>query len=164
MIEVHWPLLLAEIFTFLVGMVLIHKFFIRSLLSVMDARSKRIHDDLESSKKARGEGEALRAEAQAELKRIRESARAELARAAADSEARRKELLDKAKAEAEQVVASARRNMEAEKDRIVGEIKGQVGDLAVQVAERILGEAPSRKADERLVMEMVQNLGRQRPS
>ena len=162
MIEIHWPLLLAQIGTFLVGMVLISKFFIKSLLGVMDARSKRIHDDLESSKKARDEAESLRLEAQAELRKIRESSRAELAKAAAEAEARRKQFLDKAKADADQVVTQARKNMEQERDRIVADIKGQVGDLAVQVAERILGEAPSRKADERMVAEMVASLSGKR--
>ena len=162
--EVYWPLLLAQVCTFLAGMVLISKFFIKSLLTVMDARAKRIHDDLESSKAARSEAEKLRLEAGAELAKIRESAKAEIARVSGEAESRRKELLDKAKADAEQVVNQARQNMEQERDRIVSEIKGQVGDLAVQVAERILGEAPSRKADERMVMEMVQSLTRTKSS
>ena len=164
MIEVHWPLLLAQIFTFLVGMVLISKFFIKSLLTVMDARAKRIHDDLNQSKAARGEAEKLRAEALSELAEIRASSKAEMAKSRAEAEQQRKELLDKAKADAEQVVIQAKKNMELERDRIVSEIKGQVGDLAVQVAERILGEAPSKKADERLVMEMVQSLTKARQS
>jgi F-type H+-transporting ATPase subunit b len=145
-------------------MVLISKFFIKSLLGVMDARAKKIHGDLEGSRKAREEAEALKLEAQAEVRKIRDSAKAELAKALSEADSRRRELLDKAKADADQVVSQARQNMEAERDRIVGEIQGQVGDLAVRVAEKILGEAPSRKADERMVMEMVKNLGRARQS
>lgn len=79
------------------------------------------------------------AEARTEAARIRDDARA-------DAEAIRQEVMAQAREEADRIIAAGREALATERERLLQELRSHVGELAVELAGRIIGEALAEEA------------------
>jgi len=92
------------------------------------------------------------AEARTEAARIRDEARA-------DAEGIRQDVLAKAREESDRIIAAGREQLSAQRESIVRDLRSEVGELAVELAGRIVGEsladeARSRGTVERFIAEL----------
>ena len=92
------------------------------------------------------------AEARTEAARIRDEARA-------DAEGIRQDVLAKAREESDRIIAAGREQLTAQRESIVRDLRSEVGELAVELASRIVGEsladeARSRGTVERFIAEL----------
>ena len=92
------------------------------------------------------------AEARTEAARIRDEARA-------DAEGIRQDVLAKAREESDRIIAAGREQLNAQRESIVRDLRSEVGELAVDLASRIVGEsladeARSRGTVERFIAEL----------
>jgi F-type H+-transporting ATPase subunit b len=111
------------------------------------------------------EGGIKRAEeAQAEANKLLEQYRAQLAEARtdaakirddarADGESIRQEIQARAREEADRIIQAGRDSLAAERQTTVRELRAEVGDLAVQLAGRIVGESLEDEARRRGTVE-----------
>jgi len=104
-------------------------------------RTAAIEGGMAQAEQAQAEAEAALteykaqlAEARAEASRIREEARAEGASILS-------ELKSKAAADAQRITDSAHKQIEAERQQAVVQLRGEVGRLATDLASRIVGES-----------------------
>lgn len=117
---------------------ILRKFGWKVIMQSLKEREQSIEDALLAADKAREEMNALRADHDALIR----EARAE--REAMIGEARkiRSELIEKAKEDAsresEKLVENARLQIENEKRSALNEIRAQVADLSVEIAEKII--------------------------
>jgi F-type H+-transporting ATPase subunit b len=111
------------------------------ILRVLDERKARIAKGLEDSRQA----SIARDNADAEAKKILDAARAEAAKirsdAAVQAEETSKGILKKANDDAKVVVANAQTDAEAERDRILADLRGQVAGIAIAAANKLVGES-----------------------
>lgn len=108
---------------------------------VLDERTAKIEGGLAKAESAQEEAAAVLgqyqqhlADARAEAARIREDARTEGAQIVAD-------LRTKAQEEASRILETAQRQVEAERQQAVVALRSDVGALATQLAEKIVGES-----------------------
>ncbi|WP_263731628.1 F0F1 ATP synthase subunit B [Cellulomonas sp. SG140] len=108
---------------------------------VLDERAEKIEGGLAKAESAQEEAAAVLgqyqqhlADARAEAARIREDARTEGAQIVAD-------LRTKAQDEAARILETAQRQVEAERQQAVVALRSDVGALATQLAEKIVGES-----------------------
>jgi F-type H+-transporting ATPase subunit b len=98
------------------------------------------------------------AEARTEAAQIREEARA-------DAAGIREEATARAREESERIIAAGREALAAERANIVRELRRELGGLAVQLAERIVGEALADEARRRGTVErFLEELGEPTPT
>ncbi len=142
---VFWMVLSFGIVLFILG-----KFAWKPILAGLKDREVSIADALNEAKRAREEMAALSAR-NADMMREAREQRELLLKEARDI--RDKEIAaakDKAKAEADALLARARTDIQNEKNAAITEMKNQVADLSIQVAELILkeklGDAGAQKA------------------
>ena len=83
-----------------------------------------------------------------------------LAKAIKEAEAVRTDLVGKARADADQMVARAREQIEREKNQAIAELRGQVADIAVEAASRIVKSSLTREAQRKLVDDYITSLPR----
>jgi F-type H+-transporting ATPase subunit b len=152
---VDWFKLGAQIVNFLVILYLLNRFAFKPLLRSMDERSARIAKGLEDAESAARDRELARAEREAALAESRREAQAMVARAEKVAADTREELVAKAKAEAEQVLTRARDEITAEKERAIAELRGQVADLALDAAAKLVRAEMTSKTQRRLVEEFL---------
>jgi F-type H+-transporting ATPase subunit b len=108
---------------------------------ILDERTTRIEGGLARAERAQEEAAATLAEyqhrlaeARGEAARIRQEARAEGEQIVA-------ELREKASADAARILENAQRQIEAERQQASTALRGEVGELATELASRIVGEA-----------------------
>jgi len=117
------------------------------------ARVEAIEGGIKRAEEAQREANALLeqyrqqlAEARTEAARIRDEARA-------DAAGIRTEMLEHAREEADRIITAGRDSLAAERASIVRELRAEIGDLSVALAERIVGEALADEARQRGTVE-----------
>lgn len=117
------------------------KFVVPRFEKLYEERAEAIEGGIEKAEKAQAEAERARqqyvaqlAEVRAEAAKIRDDARAE-------AEVIRQELRAEAEAEAARIVAAGQAQLQAERARVIAELRGDLGRNSVQLAERIVGES-----------------------
>jgi F-type H+-transporting ATPase subunit b len=144
-----------QIVNFLLLLYLLNRFLFKRVLRMLDDRQSRISQGLEDAETAARDRELARAEREAALAEARREAEAMVQRAAKTAEATRAEILAEAKASAEQITARARDEIAAEKDRALAEIRGEVADLALEAAGKLIGSEMDGPTQRRLVKQFL---------
>ena len=144
--------------TFLLLIVVLSKFAFGPIVKMLDERERTIREAIEQAKKERAEAEKLLAAQKESLIQAQREAAEIAKRNQQEVEKLRVELTDRARKEADELVASARRQIQEEKAKAVAEVKGHVADLAVAAATRIVKSSLDEKAQRALVEEYLAQL------
>jgi F-type H+-transporting ATPase subunit b len=156
--DINPGLTLWAAITFLLLVVVLAKFAWGPIVKMLDEREKTIREAIDSAKKERAEAERLLAEQKASLAQATREA-AELAkRNQQEVEALRLDLTAKARKEAEELVAGARKQIIEEKSKAVTELRGMVADLAIDAAGKLVKASLDEKSQRQLVEEYLRQL------
>ncbi|UFU02135.1 F0F1 ATP synthase subunit B [Ruania suaedae] len=145
--ETPMPLLPAgyDIIWSLVVTVIIAFFFFRYLLpklnAILDERAAKIEGGLQLAEQAKAEAAESRAEVERELVAARKQAAGIREEATADGAQIVAEAKSKAQAEANRIAENAQRQIEAERQSAIVSLRSEVGELATELASRIVGES-----------------------
>jgi F-type H+-transporting ATPase subunit b len=127
------------------------KFAFPALKSAIDKREQQIQGDLESAESAKSEAATVLedykkqvADAKSEANRIIEEGRQ-------SAETVRKELVAKAEKEAAQIVERAQEQLANERNRTVQELQGQIADLSIELAEKVVGRTIDASSHKEMV-------------
>lgn len=126
----------------------------------MDARADKIRSSLDEAERAKTEAQAVLTEyqgqvagSQAEATRIIEEARGQ-------AETVRRDLIAKAEAEAAELRQRNADSIAVERERVLSEVQGQVGSLAIELAEKVVEGNLDRDANLRLIESYIASVGR----
>jgi F-type H+-transporting ATPase subunit b len=144
-----------QVINFLILLFLLNRFLFKPILARLDDRSARISKGLEDAEVAARDRELARAEREAAVAEARKEANEMIARATKIAEDTRNEILTSAREEAEKVSTRAREEIVAEKDRAMAEIRGQVADLALAAAGKLVRREMDDPTQRRLVEEFL---------
>jgi F-type H+-transporting ATPase subunit b len=152
-VEILWGCLSFAILVFLMW-----KFAFPAVQKGMVARTDKIRGDLDAAEKIRVEAHSILDEYQRQLADARSEANRiiEEARQAADQ--LRQDMVRRAD---EEVAELRRRNMEdlkAAQDRVMGQLQLQVRDLAIELAEKVVGANLDRTRNLALVDQLIAEL------
>lgn len=145
-----WTLLI-----FLFTMWVLSKLAFPRIQEALDKRAKLIAESIESAERAKKESEELTEEYRARLKEAREQADDIVARARKAAETARAEAADEGKAKREELLAAARKDIEAETRRSLERIRSEVADLTVLATEKVTRKTLSEDDQRRLVDEAL---------
>ena len=139
---------------------LLKKYAWGPILSAVNKREEGIKSALSAAKKAKKEMENLQADNQKLLK----EARAEREAMLKEARELKEKMIDDAKGEAKQeaakLITMAQAAIETEKKAAISDLKSQVADLSISIAEKVLGEElSSNEKHEKLVESMLDDAG-----
>ena len=144
---------------FLILFGLLAKLGLPAVQKSMQERTEKIQGDLDAAERAKAEQasvldryNAQLAEAKAEAARIVEEARQ-------SADGVRKDLIARAEAEANELRQRNAEQLTAERERLMGEVQGQVATLAIELAERVVEGNLDRDAQLRLIDSYIANVG-----
>ncbi len=137
---------IVELVAFLIVVFVLGKYILPPINKVMDERQATIRQALADAEEAKRRA----AEAEEEYKRIvgeaRTQARGVVEEANKMAEQARTERRQQAEAEYERIVSSASAEVQAQTRRAQEALRQQAADLAIAVAEKVLGEGIDRHA------------------
>jgi F-type H+-transporting ATPase subunit b len=155
---VDWQHLIAQIISFGIVCFVLYRFAYRPVLAILEKRRQQIAESLSNAEKIKAElarTEAQRQEKLAEVNALTtkmiEEARA-AAKRVGDTETQ------KAIAAAEQVLVKAREAAERDHDRMLAELKRDVGRLVVQTTATVTGKILTPEDQQRLTEEAAKQL------
>jgi F-type H+-transporting ATPase subunit b len=144
--------------TFLLLVVLLSKFAWGPIVKMLDERERTIRDAIEQAKKERAEAERALTEQKAVLAGAQREAAALAQKSRQEVEVLRADLTARARKEADDLVAQARKQIQEEKSKALAELKGQVADLAIEAARRLIQSSLDEKSQRALVEEYIAKL------
>ncbi|OQX65560.1 MAG: ATP synthase F0 subunit B [Anaerolinea sp. 4484_236] len=143
--------LFVQIFNFLIIFVVLKKWVYGPILTMLDKRRETIAQGMEDARvaaeaRANAEEEAakIKAEAQAEASKI-------VSEATERAQAAGKDIKAAAEAEAAKAKDKALADVEAERNQMLGDLRGQVAALAIAGAQKLVGEALDEKRQHALL-------------
>ncbi|MBM4426457.1 MAG: F0F1 ATP synthase subunit B [Chloroflexi bacterium] len=146
-------LLIVQIIAFTIVMLTLNAWVYKPMLDMMETRKKKIAQGLEDARVA---AEA-RANAEKEASKIIAEAQAEAGKVVREATERAESAGKDVKAAAEAESAKARdaalAEAELERNRILGDLRGQVAALAIAVANKLVGDALDEKNQRALIDE-----------
>ena len=155
LIEFSFGLIFWMTVSFLVVLYILGKFAWKPILGVLGERERTIEDALNEAKKARAEFAAMTAQNE-ELMRAAREEREVLLKEARDIRDREiSEAKVKAKAEGDAMISRAREEIRNEKNAAITEMKNQVAELSILVAERILKDRLGDPAAQKALVDKV---------
>jgi F-type H+-transporting ATPase subunit b len=155
-----WGLIFWTSITFGVVLLVLKKAAWGPILEGLEKREKTIHDAIAQAQKDRADAAKLLEEHAAKLKSVRDEAQAILNETANDAKRIMDEAHAKAAAETEATRQRALRDIEMAKAKAVEDLRKGAVDLALQLAEKVIGAEVDRNKQKRLVEDFVKSYGK----
>ena len=139
---------------------LLRIFLWKPVLGIIEKRQKAIQDDLDSAARTNQEAQAVKAEYEASLTGARQESAALVSEARDRAGEQADAILAQANADAEAIREKARADAQSEKERVLSEARGEVADLALLAAAKLLGNV-DEETDRRLLDDWLAEMGGQ---
>lgn len=149
----------AMIISFLVLVYLLAKFAWKPLMAMMEKRRVFIEENLANAENERKEAERIRQQYQEDMQKARQEAQGMIEKATQDSEERAAEILALARKETEKMKEAALAEISRERDKAISDVKAQVVELSVAVAEKIIQQKLDMSGQELLIEQFIQEVG-----
>ena len=150
--------------TFLLLAALLRKFAWRPMLDALDRRQEAIRKSLDEAKQAQREMDRLNDESTRLLAAARVEADEIISRTRADAARAGEDMKQKARADAENIVRNAQREIALETSRALRKVREEAVDLSVAIASKILQRNLSKEDNERLIAETLKEIQTTRPN
>jgi F-type H+-transporting ATPase subunit b len=149
---IFWTLL-----AFIVVFFILKKYAWKPILKSLDEREKLISGSLETAERVKAEMAQMKSENEALLAKAREE-RSQMMKEARDTRDKIvNEAKDQAKIEASRIVAEAQQAIQQQKMAAITDVKNQVGNLVIEVAEKILRRELNNKSEQEEYIKQLSN-------
>ena len=145
--------------SFLLLIVLIKKFAWDNITSTFEQRAKKISDDIDGAESARQKAEDLAQKRETELAGSRQEATTIIENAKETAEKNKAGILADAADEAGRLKEKANQEIAQTKAEAMNSIKGDVADLTVNLASKILGQKLDQEAHKEIIDRYIDKLG-----
>lgn len=156
--DIDSTLFYATIVLFILFAFVLGKFAWKPLLDIVESRETSVREQVDGAQKAQAEAQALLQQRQDELLAAAREREELIGRAQKEAEQIRAELVGKARSDAEAILEKAKQQIQLEKGRAVQELRGQVADLAMEAASRIVQSSLTPDAQKKLVDDYIRSL------
>lgn len=158
-LRISWQdVLLVCISTFLIVIFCKH-FFWNKLLEFIARRQALIQDNIDSSEKLRNEALEEKKQYDAQLASAGAKANEIIAQARREAEAQKTEIVDSARAQADNIGRAAREDIERDKLKAQKEMKTAITDVALAAAGQILGSEIDETRQKEILDKLIDQAG-----
>ena len=150
---------IPALIAFLIIWVIMAKMAWPMIISTLAARQEKIQGDLDAAAKAQADAEEAKATYQAKIEEADRKADAIVAEAKHDAEVLRADMIAKAQEESQAIIAKAHDVIDAERSKAIVELSGQVVELSVQIASKVIGDGLDVEQQRQLAIKYLAEVG-----
>jgi F-type H+-transporting ATPase subunit b len=165
MIEsISWLNLLSQWITFLIMLAIVWKFGWKPMVKFMNDRSEKVRKTLDEAENAKQSIAKLEADYRAKIEQMEQKSAELVAQARSEAARAKEEIVKAAHQEAAEQQKKSRDQLEADRRRVMGEMRAEVVALAMAVVEKALHEPVAGGVHDRKYQEILDELssGQQR--
>ena len=148
---INLPGLVTHLLSFIILMVVLKIFLYKPIVNMLDQRSQRIRESLEAAEHAREESAASQEEVQAQLEAARAEGQQLIASAREVAGRFREEETAKVRQEIEAERSRATANIQRERDTAIEQLRSEFADLAITAAERVVERSLDQQAHQDII-------------
>jgi F-type H+-transporting ATPase subunit b len=152
--EIIWGALAFAIVAFA-----LMKFGFPAIKKTLQAREDRIRDDLEHASTAKDEAEAELSQYRSQLANARSEATQIVEDARVTAETVRRDLIAKAEGDAAEIRNRAQDDIRLAQERALADLRGQVADLSIELAEKVVERNLDRDTQVALIENYINTVG-----
>jgi F-type H+-transporting ATPase subunit b len=151
-------LMIWTLIAFGIALFLLQRLAFPRIGEALDKRRRAIEESIDAAERTRIEADALLEEYRARLREARAQAEEIIARARKAGEMHERETVEEARAKREELMEQTRRDIEAETRRAIQEIRAEVADLTILATEKVTRKSLDDVDQKRLVEEALGEL------
>lgn len=148
-----WTLVIFGLLYFI-----LNKWAFPAVLGAVEAREKALADAIEGAKRDRDEAARLLQEQQKQIEASRGEAQKLIADARQVAEKSRAELIEKTRLDQQEMLARAQREIAAERDKAIAQLRREAVDLAIAGASKVVEENLDSDKNRKLVESFLSSL------
>ena len=151
-------LMIWTIIFFLIVFVVLRKYAFGAIQKLIDERREAIRRSIEAADQARDDAQRLLEEHRKLIAEARGQGEAILAEARKTRESMEQRMRDETEAERQRRLEETRKEIAAETARALDQIRSEVADLTLEAASRVVGRTLDAKRDRELISEAISGL------
>ncbi len=151
--------LIAGLIAFGIIFLVAWKYALPVLQATIEKRQAAVRTNLEAAEKSKVEAESLLEDYRAQVAGAKGEASGIVAQARDDGEAVKADIIARAESEADQIRAKASEEIVSERERATADLRRQVAELSIDVAEKVVGDSLDVRAQRELVDRYIDDLG-----
>lgn len=150
--------LIIQMIGFAILFFVLKKYVFGMIAQAIEDRKRDIRDRMAGLESDRAELDRLHEEARQRLEEIEAEAREKVQAAVEQANAERGRILEETQQAADRELEKARNTIRREKEHAVKELRAQVGDLAVEIAGRVLNSTLDAAEHRKVVDEFIEQI------
>ena len=162
MLDINIYLIAGQIITFLIGLAVLWRVAYKPIAGIFKQRADKISGDLDAAEKARQDMERIKSDYEAQMARLADETQKMMNKAVKDAQSVRDEIVNGARDQSQAILARAVEQIEFEKQKAVRELRRQVMEISLLVAEKAIGETIDAGMQERLVNQVFAQIEEQK--
>ena len=162
MLDINIYLIAGQIITFLIGLAILWRVAYKPIAGIFKQRADKISGDLDAAEKARQDVERIKSDYEAQMARLADETQKMMNKAVKDAQSVRDEIVNGARDQSQAILARAVEQIEFEKQKAVKELRRQVLEISLLVAEKAIGETIDAGLQERLVNQVFEQIEEQK--
>ncbi|MFR2882649.1 MAG: F0F1 ATP synthase subunit B [Lachnospiraceae bacterium] len=149
----------AQICNLFIQMYLIKRFLFKPVHEILEKRRAATDAEIIQAEETKAKAEAIRAEYERNMQDARQKANEILDSARNTAAIQSEKILKEAQDQTFAMKNKAEKEIAQEKKKAVNEVKGEIGDMAVEIAGKVIEREINEKDHEKLIDEFISNVG-----
>ena len=153
---INLPLLIAQLVNFLILLGLLYLVAYKPILKMFDERSNRIKESMEQTESIKEQAANTEEEARKRIEAASKEGQEAVARAVRTGEEIKQKAQQKARPEAEALIAKARLEIQRERDEAIDGLRSELTDLTMLAAEKVIERSLDKEAHRELIEKVLE--------
>jgi F-type H+-transporting ATPase subunit b len=158
MIVINWNIIWTVV-NLIILFILLRIFLFKPVLGMLEKRRQTIESSLNEADKKNTEAGELKARYEDSLKSARQESVQIVSDAKDRAQVQYNQIIDKANADATQIVHQANAAVEADRQKVMQETQGEIANLALAAASKLLGSNVDAKANKAMLDAFLSEAG-----
>lgn len=150
---------LFTLFNFIAVFLVLKHFLFKPVMKIIQDRQDEIDHIYENADKAKESAEALQAEYQQKLQAATQTSEQIVKEAILRGQNKEEEIVRQAKNEASAILDKAAADISQEKKKALNEAKDEISNMAMAIAEKVVGRELNSDDQSKLIDEFIKELG-----
>lgn len=158
MLDINPGLIIWTIITFVLLLFVLSKFAWKPLLEALHKREQEIADSLAKAEQAKKDAERMIAENKAAMEKANADTAKLIAESRAVAEQLKNDIVAKANESSKKMLEQAKEEISREKDSAMIQLRSEVADLSISIAEKIIDESLDSAKQKKMVDKVIQQM------
>lgn len=155
---INAKLVLAQIVNFFILFYVLKKFAYGPILKILEQRSDRIEKGLKDAEKSSKKLKEIEEQEKKVITVAKKEAQRIITAAEQSALTVKKDIEDASRLKVEEMLQDARKKIEEDKNKMVGEVKKEISELLILAVEKIIGEKLDANKDKELIKKTINEL------